>query len=89
MQAKTAKEGRFGFVDANVEKLNLLLQGEQHYVDTTSFGKYQRMFSDRLKKEYCSMNHIPLHEIRFDEDFDNACSVLLNRIRHLEQPKQK
>ena len=83
---------RFDFAILNDDDTVIILveyQGEQHYVDRTSFGKYQRMFSDRLKKEYCSMNHIPLHEIRFDEDFDNACSVLLNRIRHLEQPKQK
>lgn len=62
-------------------------QGAQHYVNKTSFGYYQRTFSDKLKKEYCLMNNIPLYEIRFDEDFDNACSVLLDKIHCLKQSK--
>jgi len=50
-------------------KVNLVeYQGEQHYIDRGNFGKQQREVTDKMKKEYCSTNNIPLFEIRFDKD---------------------
>lgn len=83
---------RFDFAILD-EKLNVIMlveyQGEQHYIDRTSFGEYQRNYSDKRKKDYCKLNDITLYEIRFDEDLTKACNDLLNKINMLQKMKFK
>ena len=74
----------FGILNDNNELITLVeYQGEQHYLDDDSieFGLYQRKYSDKMKRDYCSQNNIPLYEIRFDEDIDEALLKLLNNIK--------
>lgn len=57
-------------------------QGQQHYVDI-EFGKYQRMVSDKLKKEYCLSHNIPLFEIRYDQDIKEELQLITDQIKIL------
>lgn len=72
----------FAILD-NEDKVIMLIeyQGEQHYIDTINFGKYQREYSDPLKREYCKKNNIFLYEIRFDDDFKKVFEFLLKKIK--------
>lgn len=60
---------RFDFA-VNFGGLYLIeFQGQQHYLDI-SFGEYQREITDKLKKDYCKNNNIPLLEIRYDDNIE-------------------
>lgn len=60
---------RFDFA-VNFEGMYLIeFQGQQHYLDI-SFGEYQREITDKLKKDYCKNNNIPLLEIRYDDNIE-------------------
>lgn len=86
LRNKSGKLLRFDFaiVDDQMKKLLLVeYQGEQHYVDCGEFGAYQRNYSDKVKKEYCKSNNIPLFEIRFDEDIKESCNKLLLEIQKI------
>lgn len=72
----------FAILDDNDEVITLVeYQGAQHYINCGSFGKYQRGYSDKVKRDYCETNGIPLYEIRYDEDLDTALHNLLNEIK--------
>lgn len=57
---------------AIIENSNIMFlieyQGKQHYEDCGNFGKLEREYTDKIKKEYCLNKNIDLLEIRFDED---------------------
>lgn len=56
-------------------------QGEQHYFEySNGFGQMQREISDPLKKEFCKVNHIPLYEIRYDDDIMARVKEILTEI---------
>ena len=74
---------RFDFAILNhINKVVMLVeyQGEQHYIECGTFGSYQREYSDKMKKDYCKSNNIPLFEIKYDDDLDSILKVLLNEI---------
>lgn len=52
----------FGIFDENKTKVRFLIeyQGEQHYKDIGEFGKLQRDITDKIKKDFCIENEIPL-----------------------------
>ena len=87
MRNKSGNLLRFDFAILN-DKLDVIMlveyQGEQHYINCGSFGAYQRNYSDKIKREYCESNHIPLYEIRFDDDLTDICNDLLNKINKLQ-----
>lgn len=81
---------RFDFVivdDDNNIILLLEYQGAQHYVDCGHFGLYQRKYSDKMKRQYCETKGIKLHEIRYDEDLEEALNSLLEEIKKIEPSK--
>lgn len=74
---------RFDFAILNNDnsvKCFIEYQGQQHYepkiINNIDFGKQQREITDPLKRNYCKEHNIPLYEIRYDEDIEQA----LNRI---------
>ena len=86
LRSKRGKHLRFDFAildDSNNVIMLVEYQGEQHYSNRTSFGSYQRDYSDKMKQEYCSLHKIPLYEIKFDDDLDKSLQVLLNNIHLL------
>ena len=60
----------FAVIDENFNVLFLIeYQGKQHFDNSYGdFGKLEREYTDKIKKEYCKQNNIPLLTIRFDED---------------------
>lgn len=72
---------RFDF--AILDNGNLLglieYQGEQHYVANTNnnFGKMQREYSDPAKSAYCNRHNIPLFEIKYTENIQEALKKIL------------
>lgn len=78
---------RFDFAILN-NKNNIIMlveyQGEQHYIDCGSYGSYQRKYSDKIKRDYCKLNKIPLYEIRFDDDLEYVLCDLLNEIEKIK-----
>lgn len=75
----------FAILDkSNNVKALIEYQGAQHYMENISFGLYQRKYSDKMKKDYCTVHNIPLYEIRFDEDLEEALNALLYEIQALK-----
>ena len=75
----------FAIVDDNNNLIMLLeYQGAQHYTDCGYFGLYQREYSDKMKREYCKMHNIELHEIKYDEDLEESLKSLLIEIKENE-----
>lgn len=71
----------FAILDGNENVLALLeYQGEQHYKDCGAFGRYQRGYSDKVKRDYCKAKNIPLYEIKYDKDIDTSLHNILNEI---------
>ena len=71
----------FAILDGNNRVVALVeYQGKQHYADCGWFGKYQREYSDGMKRKYCLDHNILLHEIKFDENLENALTNLLNQL---------
>ena len=69
----------------NDNKLLALLeyQGQQHFVEFEGFETYgagQRYCSDKLKKEYCEKNNIPLYEITYLEDTTTKLYEILHTV---------
>lgn len=54
-------------------------QGAQHFKDKGTFGAVQREVTDKLKKEYCLLNNIPLYEIRYDDPLENTLVAILQK----------
>lgn len=75
------------FDDDNNLIMLLEYQGIQHYVDCGYFGLYQREYSDKMKREYCKANNIVLHEIKYNEDLEEALEVLLKEIKKYQLKK--
>lgn len=65
----------FAFLDKQSSLIALLeYQGIQHFTEHPlykEFGKQQREITDRMKKDYCSKNNIPLYEITYQDDVEN------------------
>lgn len=75
---------RFDFAIIDKENNPIILvefQGEQHYIDCGWFGRYQRNYSDPMKKNYCKERNIFLYEIRYDEDLQTSLENLLEKIK--------
>lgn len=75
---------RFDFAILNDDNKVIMLveyQGEQHYIDCGWFGLYQRKYSDKMKRKYCSLHNIKLYEIKYDEDLNNSLENLLLEIQ--------
>lgn len=53
-------------------------QGPQHYFETNAFGTYQRLYSDQMKRTWCSEHNILLHEIKYDEDIRKRLLEILS-----------
>lgn len=73
---------RFDFaIFDNENNLKLLIeyQGIQHYRNyQTSYGKQQRLYTDKDKKEYCKLNDIPLFEIKYDQNIKHELLNILH-----------
>ena len=54
-------------------------QGIQHFQDRGDFGAIQRNVTDKLKKEYCLANNIPLYEIRYDDPLESTLIDILEK----------
>ena len=54
-------------------------QGEQHYIVANhGFGEYQREVSDKLKRDYCKQNNIPLYEIKYNDNIESKLVEILS-----------
>ena len=79
---------RFDFAIFNKEKLILLIefQGNQHFYPVEVFGGLEefnkRIYRDKLKKEYCNKNNIPLL-ILTENNKNNLKELILNKINDL------
>lgn len=85
LTSRSGKPLRFDFAILNsVNDVIALLeyQGEQHFIDCGAYGRYQREYSDNVKREYCKFNHIPLYEIKYNDDLDQSLHNLLNDIKN-------
>lgn len=75
---------RFDFALLNNEKEVICLieyQGSQHYmVFNRGFGDTQRNITDKQKKKYCKDKHIPLFEIKYNEDIPTSINEILSKI---------
>lgn len=75
---------RFDFaIFDNVNNLLCLIehQGEQHYQEyANGFGDYQRLVTDKIKKEYCCEHNIPLFEIKYDDDILKSIKTILSQL---------
>ena len=76
---------RFDFALFNENGLVCLIeyQGSQHFIDKGEFGLVQRESTDKLKKEYCLSNNIPLYEIRYDEPLERSLLYILEKEKYL------
>lgn len=76
---------RFDFALFNESGLVCLIeyQGLQHFEGRGEFGRVQRESTDKLKKEYCIANSIPLYEIRYDEPLEKTLLSILEREKYL------
>jgi hypothetical protein len=52
-------------------------------MDKGEFGFTQREVTDKLKKQYCSSNNIPLYEIRYDEPLEKTLLHILEKEKYL------
>lgn len=71
---------RFDFAIFDEDKLLFLLeyQGRQHYNKEEKFYKEEIVISDKLKKEYCSINNILLYEIKYNENVIEKLNEIFN-----------
>lgn len=69
---------RFDFAIFKNNSLKCLIeyQGEQHYWDY-QYGYVQREITDKMKKEYCKRNNIPLFEIKYTENIESKLKEIL------------
>lgn len=76
---------RFDFALFNENGLVCLIeyQGSQHFIDKGEFGLVQRESTDKLKREYCLSNNIPLYEIRYDEPLERTLLYILEKEKYL------
>ena len=71
----------FAIFDSNNNISLIEYQGIQHYKKQwNGFGDYQRETTDPLKKEYCKNNNIPLYEIKYDENIEEALNMIISKI---------
>lgn len=73
----------FALYDDHNNLLGLIeYQGKQHYVPQTNsdFGKYQRDYTDDLKRQYCKEHNIMLFEISYLEDIPTAIKSIINAL---------
>ena len=76
---------RFDFALFGESGLTCLIeyQGAQHFIDKGEFGCTQREVTDKLKREYCLVNNIPLYEIRYDEPLEKTLLYILEKEKYL------
>ena len=87
----------FRFDFALLDNANNLLalveyQGQQHFVEFEGFEDYgsgQRNYSDKLKKDYCMKNDIPLYEITYLENTETKLYEILNTVYGNTVPSSK
>ena len=74
----------FALFDTDNKLLSIIeYQGPQHYQRFAGgFGDFQREVTDPIKKDYCQKNHIPLFEIRYDEDLLPTLHHILNQMNY-------
>lgn len=72
---------RFDFMIYTQESFFLLeYQGIQHFdASHKDFGRYEREYSDKAKKDYCLSNSIELVEIKYNEDLIEALTDILRK----------
>lgn len=75
---------RFDFAIFQQDKIVALIecQGEQHYHDINFFEDETLKLRDKLKKEYCRKNNIPLIEIPY-ADYDKISVDYMRRVMNL------
>ena len=75
---------RFDFAIFQKEKLKGLIeyQGEQHYNKNNKFYNPDIVQHDKMKKDYCQKNNIPLLEIKYTEvkEIETKLKEFLNRL---------
>lgn len=72
---------RFDFALLNKDNDIICLieyQGIQHYKNIEYFNSEHTQLTDKMKKEYCSLHNIPLHEIRYDKDTIEQLKDIIN-----------
>lgn len=77
--SKSGNPFRFDFAIKSNDQIICLIefQGKQHYQTNTKFGKYQREYSDNIKKSWCKTNHYKLYEIRYDDNVESFILAIL------------
>lgn len=72
----------FGLLDESNNIIALIeYQGIQHFIEQPQgFGKQQREVTDRIKREYCERNHIPLFAITYLENTTNRIYEILESL---------
>ena len=71
----------FELLDRNYNTHLIEYQGIQHYEKQLSgFGDQQREITDKMKKDYCKINNIPLYEIKYDEDIETRMNEIIAQV---------
>lgn len=86
----TGKNLRFDFkIYIDGKSALVEYQGLQHYETYNGFGAYQRFYSDKMKKEYCKENNIPLYEIKYDEDVEQKICEIVSALQDNTVPSSE
>lgn len=76
---------RFDFAVMENDEVKYLIEynGKQHYEPVDFFGGQEsfklQLHRDKIKKEYCDKNNIPLFIIRYDENVEEVLDMLIPR----------
>lgn len=85
LKSESGKSLRFDFALFDNDELKCLIefQGPQHYkeIKWNNFGKLQREKTDLMKKVYCKNKHIPLYEIKYNDNILPKCIEILQELK--------
>lgn len=71
----------FGIYDSQDKLLCLIeYQGLQHFIDSGTFGQFQREETDQLKKDYCERNNIKLYFITYEDQIIPKIQEICNKL---------
>ena len=93
--ASSGRRFRFDFALFDSENKLLALieyQGKQHFIeepDMPEYGKLQREYSDKIKKEYCESKNIPLYYITWEENTEEKLKEILQAVYGNTVPSSK